>query len=235
MSLRAASAVLGLLALTGSAAVHAAAATQSLDRVRAVAEQALRDHYSRPGSRVVVRTEPLDLRLQLDACAEPLRARVAEQAPPRPRMTVPVQCPQPGGWTVRVPVHLQVFRPVLVSSRALLRGDGIGAADVHAEERDVTRLGYGYLDNLDQVAGRSLSRALARGSVLSPGALGGRRMVRAGDHVQVLAQLEGIEVRAEGVALGSGDNGARLRVRNAASGRVIDAMVHAPGVVVALP
>jgi flagella basal body P-ring formation protein FlgA len=37
------------------------------------------------------------------------------------------------------------------------------------------------------------------------------------------------------VALGSGDNGARLRVRNAASGRVIDAMVSAPGVVVALP
>ncbi|MGB6144187.1 MAG: flagellar basal body P-ring formation chaperone FlgA, partial [Rhodanobacter sp.] len=70
---------------------------------------------------------------------------------------------------------------------------------------------------------------------LSPGSLGGRRMVRAGDHVQVLAQLEGISVRAEGVALGSGDNGARLRVRNAASGRVIDAMVSAPGVVVALP
>jgi hypothetical protein len=43
MSLRAAIAVLGLLALMGSAAAHAAA-TQSLDRVRAVAEQALRDH-----------------------------------------------------------------------------------------------------------------------------------------------------------------------------------------------
>jgi flagella basal body P-ring formation protein FlgA len=235
MILRAAFAAVGLIALLGSAAAHAAAATQSPDSVRAAAEQAMQDRYSRPGSRVVVSTEPLDTRLQLDACSEPLRALVSEQAQPRSRMTVPVQCPQPGGWIVRVPIRLQVFRQVLVSSRALLRGDGIGAADVHAEERDVTRLGYGYLDNLDQVAGRTLSRALARGSVLSPGSLGGRRMVRAGDHVQVLAQLEGISVRAEGVALGSGDNGARLRVRNAASGRVIDAMVSAPGVVVALP
>jgi flagella basal body P-ring formation protein FlgA len=235
MILRAAFAAVGLIALLGSAAAHAAAATQSPDSVRAAAEQAMQDRYSRPGSRVVVSTEPLDTRLQLDACSEPLRALVSEQAQPRSRMTVPVQCPQPGGWIVRVPIRLQVFRQVLVSSRALLRGDGIGAADVHAEERDVTRLGYGYLDNLDQVAGRTLSRALARGSVLSPGSLGGRRMVRAGDHVQVLAQLEGIQVRAEGVALGSGDNGARLRVRNAASGRVIDAMVSAPGVVVALP
>ena len=234
MTLRAALAAVGLVALLGSATAHAAA-TQSLDSVRAAAEQAMQDRYSRPGSRVVVSTEPLDTRLQLDACSEPLRALVSEQAQPRSRMTVPVQCPQPGGWIVRVPIQLQVFRQVLVSSRALLRGDGIGAADVHVEERDVTRLGYGYLDNLEQIAGRTLSRALARGSVLSPGSLGGRRMVRAGDHVQVLAQLEGIQVRAEGVALGSGDNGARLRVRNAASGRVIDAMVSAPGVVVALP
>ena len=215
--------------------VARAGATQSLDSVRAAAEQAVRARYERPGSRLVVDTEPLDLRLQLDACEQPLRALLSEQAQARSRMTVPVQCPQAGGWIVRVPIKLQVFRDVLVSNRALLRGDGIGAADVHAEERDVTRLGYGYLDNLEQVSGRTLSRALARGSVLSPGALGGRQMVRAGDHVQVLAQLEGIEVRADGVALGSGDNGARLRVRNAASGRVIEAMVSAPGVVMALP
>jgi flagella basal body P-ring formation protein FlgA len=50
-----------------------------------------------------------------------------------------------------------------------------------------------------------------------------------------VAQLDGIEVRASGIALGSGDNGARLRVRNEVSGRVVDAMVNAPGVVLALP
>src|SRR5574337_19900 len=160
-----------------------AAPTQSLDSVRAAAEQALREHYAQPGSRIEVTTEPLDLRLKLAACGQPLRALVS----------------------------------------------------VHAEQRDVTRLGYGYIENFQQIAGRSLARAVPRGTVLSPGTLGGRRMVRAGDHVQVLARLDGIEVRAEGIALGSGDNGARLRVRNASSGRVVDAMVNAPGVVVALP
>jgi flagella basal body P-ring formation protein FlgA len=51
----------------------------------------------------------------------------------------------------------------------------------------------------------------------------------------MVARLDGIEVRAAGVAMGSGDNGARLRVRNESSGKVVDAMVSAPGVVVALP
>ncbi|KZC18162.1 flagellar biosynthesis protein FlgA [Rhodanobacter sp. FW510-R12] len=214
---------------------HAAATTQSPDSVRAAAEQAVRAHYALPGSRIVVTAAPLDPRLQLAACAEPLRAIVAGHAEAAPRMTVPVQCPQPGGWIVRVPLQLQLFRTVLVTNRPLLRGDGLGAADVHAEERDVTRLGYGYLENLDQVAGRTLNRAVASGSVLTPGALGGRRMVRAGDHVQMVARLGGIEVRVDGVALGSGDNGARLRVRNESSGKVVDAMVSAPGEVLALP
>lgn len=212
-----------------------AADTQSLESLRAAAEQGIRSHFAQPGSRIEVSTEPLDLRLQLAPCDQPLRAIISDQAQARSRMTVPVQCPQAGGWTVRVPVRLKLFRNVLVSTHALLRGDGIGAADVRSEERDVTRLGYGYIENFQQIAGRSLSRAVARGSVLTPATLGGRRMVRAGDHVQVLARLDGIEVRADGVALGSGDNGARLRVRNASSGRVVDARVSAPGVVVALP
>lgn len=210
-------------------------AMQSLDSVRVAAEQALHDRYAQPGSRIVITAEPLDSRLQLAACQQPLRAIISDQAQARPRVSVPVQCPDPGGWSVRVPLRLQLYREVLVSTRALLRGDGIGAADVHAEERDVTRLGYGYIENFQQIAGRSLARPLARGAVLSPAALGGRRMVRAGDHVQLVARLGGIEVRADALALGSGDNGARLRVRNASSGRVVDAMVSAPGVVVALP
>lgn len=219
----------------GSAAAEAIAATQSLDSVRAAAEQAVREHYAMPGSRIEIAPGSLDLRLQLAECRQPLRALIGGNAQVSSRMTVPVQCPQEGGWTVRVPLQVKVWRTVLVASHPLLRGDGVGATDVHGEERDITRLGYGYVENLDQVAGRSLARAVARGSVLSPGALGGRRMVRAGDHVQMVARLDGIEVRADGIALGSGDNGARLRVRNESSGKVVDGMVSAPGVVVALP
>jgi flagella basal body P-ring formation protein FlgA len=59
--------------------------------------------------------------------------------------------------------------------------------------------------------------------------------VKAGDQVQLVSRLDGIEVRASGIALGSGDSGSRLRVRNGSSGKVVDAMVTAPGEVLALP
>lgn len=224
-----------LLAAAPALAAAAAPGPGAEARVRAVAEQWLQQHYAQPGSRVEVHAEPLDPRLRLGGCALPLAASAPDHARVAPRMNVRVRCPQADGWSVRVPLQLKLYRKVLVASRPLLRGDGIVAADVHLEERDTTRLGYGYIENLDQVASRALARSLPAGSVLTPAALGGRRMVRAGDQVQLIAQLDGIEVRANGTALGSGDSGSRLRVRNGSSGRVIDAVVRGPGEVIALP
>jgi flagella basal body P-ring formation protein FlgA len=225
-----------LLAASLAAPVMVAAAdAPSSESVRAFAEQWLQQHYTQAGSRVQAQAAPLDSRLIVAACDIPLSASVANESRPTPRMSVQVRCARPDGWSVRVPVQLKIFRQVLVASRPLLRGDGVVTADVHSEERDITRLGYGYIESLDQLAGRALARPLSLGSVLTPAALGGRRMVRAGDQVQLVASLGGIEVRASGIALGSGDSGARLRVRNGSSGRVIDAVVRAPGEVVALP
>lgn len=223
-----------LFALLGTVLPALAAPLSEAD-VRAQAERFVQQHYAAPGSRVEVASDPLDPRLRITDCAAPLTASLPGGDRMTPRLSVLMRCPAADGWTLRVPVTLKVFRQVLVASRPLVRGDGIVAADVHAEERDVTRLPYGYLDNMDQVAERSLSRPVATGSVLTPSVLGGRQMVRAGDHVQLVAELDGIAVRAEGVALGSGDSGARLRVRNGSSGRVVDAIVRAPGVVMALP
>jgi flagella basal body P-ring formation protein FlgA len=225
-------------ALAGGAlaqAQPAGATTSAASQAQVAAEAAVRAHFGAPGSRVEAQAVPLNARLVLADCALPLHATVPSSANATPRVLVQVECPQPDGWSTRVTVKLQLWRHVLVAARPLQRGDGVGTDDVRSEERDITTLGYGYLENLEQTQGRSLARALAAGSVLTPAALGGRRMVRAGDHVQMIARVGGTEVRAEGVALGSGDNGARLRVRNGSSGRVIDAIVSAPGVVTALP
>ena len=42
-------------------------------------------------------------------------------------------------------------------------------------------------------------------------------------------------IRVAGVAMGAGDTGSRLKVRNASSGKVLDAVVTGPGTVAVLP
>ena len=223
-----------LLALAGIALMWSGSclATGSLT---GIARQAVLARFEMSGSRVVAKAMPLDPRLHLAPCAVPPRSMLSDAVRPAPVISVPVQCPQPGGWIVRIQVSLQLYRPVLVTNRPLMRGDGLRPGDVHLEQRDVTRLGYGYLEDLRQAEGRTLARALPSGSVVTPFMLAGRNMVSAGDHVVLVANMGGIVVRADGIALGSGDDGARLRVRNQSSGRVVDAMVDAPGVVQALP
>ncbi len=205
---------------------------------RAIAQFAegwLQEQFASPGSRVETHARALSPSLDLSSCAGAMRASLPPNVRPMSRMSILVRCTRGGDWSVRVAVSMKIFAKVLVTTRPLMRGDGVGAADVHTEERDITRLGYGYILASQPLTRRTLAHALPKGAVLTRNALGGRQMVRAGDHVQVVAELSGIQVRAQAVALGGGDSGARLRVRNEASGRVVDAQVSEPGVVLALP
>jgi flagella basal body P-ring formation protein FlgA len=219
------------LAWTTVPSAHADTATD----VRAAAEQAVRARYGEAGSRVVITAQQMNSRLRLTACPHALQTQLPNLQGMTSRIAVAVSCHVDASWTIRVPVQLQVYRQVLVTTRPLARGDTVTAGDVHSEEREVTRLGYGFIENLDQISGRSLARPLSAGSVLEPGQLNGRQMVRAGDQVQLIAQLDGIEVRTSGLALNGGDKGSRLRVRNDNSGIIIDGVVLGVNEVQALP
>lgn len=212
-----------------------AAAGQAVDSVRTAAVTWLQQNRTLPGARMIAEADPLDSRLHLADCAKPLESSVSGNRPLGARTSVAVHCPVPGGWTVRVPVRVKMFSNVLVTTRPLARGDGIGAGDVRTEERDVASLAYGYVAELGQIDGRSLARPLNAGTVLTPGMLAGRQAVRIGDSVSMEAGVEGVVIRASGVSMGAGDTGTRLKVRNASSGKVLDAVVTGPGTVAVLP
>jgi len=214
---------------------NTAIADTAPEQLRAAAEQAVRAQYGGAGSRVVIMPTPLNARLRLASCSHALQTRLPMRQGTPSRVAVAVSCQGNPGWTIQIPVQMQVFRQVLVTSRPLARGDIAGPADVHTEERDITRLGYGYIESLDQITGHSLARPLMAGVVLEPGDLNGRQIVQAGEEVSLIADLDGIEVRTSGMALDGGDTGAHLRVRNGNSGRIIDGIVVGAGQVQALP
>lgn len=222
-----------ILLMTLALTAHAQDVT--VVRAMAAAESAVRARLTEPGSRLVVRAGHLSPHLKLPSCGVPMEATLQGTDRAMPIMAVAVRCPETGGFTLRIPVSVQDYRQVLVVIHPLERGDGVHMEDVRPEERDITRIPYGYVSSMDEVKSRTLSRNLMADTVLSPSALGGRTSVRAGDQVELVSRAGPIEVRADGIAMGSGDNGARIRVRNSSSGSTIDAMVTGPGEVLALP
>jgi flagella basal body P-ring formation protein FlgA len=221
----------GLLLVVG---VAQGAALQSLPELQAAAVQAVRQ-AAPAGARVVAEAEALDPRLRLPACPGKLDAEAPDLGKGAARVSVSVSCAAGPDWSLRVPVRVQLFRQVLVSSRPLARGDVLGVGDVHPEERDVARLGYGYIADPAQLQGRHLRRPLIAGTVITPGVLSPREVVQRGQQVSLVASTDGILVRAAGVALQTGDRGDLVRVRSLSCDCVVQGRIRAPGIVDAMP
>lgn len=216
--------VLSLL-LPGLAAAQTG--DESLDRIRTLAAAAIRAQAA-PGAQVAADT--LDPRLRLPACATPPSAE-APAAIRGSSVSVAVRCDAPMQWTVHVPVRVRDLRQVLVLSRAVRAGEAVDAKQFSLQERDVTALPFGHLEDPAGIAGQQFRRALPAGSALAPADLAAPDWVKRGQMVQLVSRAGAIEVRAEGKALANGAAGQRVRVENRGSRQVVEGVVRAPGVI----
>jgi len=206
---------------------------QSLDPIRDAARSAARAALAPIGGAISIDAVLLDSRLRLAACDQALLARVEGAA--NARLIVRVACQAPAAWSVRVPVQAQAIRTVVIAAQPIARNAIVTVADLRSELRDVLALPRGYYPDLDAVIGQQASRPIRAGAVLTPGTIAPARLVRRGDRVALTAGAGAIAVRSEGVALGDGVQGQRIKVRNIGSGRIIEGEVTAYHTVAAMP
>jgi flagella basal body P-ring formation protein FlgA len=170
----------------------------------------------------------------LPTCAETVSAE-APGALREGRAQLRLRCEGNPGWTRFV--SLQVQRPgqVLVLRRALARGEALSAELLNVEARDLARLPGGLLSQPEQAQGQLARRALAAGSLLSQDQLMAPLAIRRGDSVTLVGYAAGLEVRAVGEALADAAEGARLKVRNRDSRRVVEGLARSGGKVEIAP
>lgn len=170
----------------------------------------------------------------LPACAGQVSAE-APGALREGRAQLRLRCEGNPGWTRFV--SLQVQRPgqVLVLRRALARGEALSAELLYVEARDLARLPGGLLSQPEQALGQLARRALAAGSLLSQDQLMPPLAIRRGDSVTLVGYAAGLEVRAVGEALADAAEGARLKVRNRDSRRVVEGLARSGGKVEIAP
>lgn len=204
---------------------------QLIDATRTFLEQEVADYLERSQiqARYQVEINRLDPRLRLNACDQPLTAKLESPAQPVGRATVRVSCDGSTPWSIFVPAQIQLYRDVLVASRPLQRNITLSAADLMLAERDVGVLNQGYLTSLEQAVGNRLNRNVQPDQVLPPSYVTPANVVRKGDQVVISAKNSSINVRMPGEALSDGALGAQIRVRNQSSGRVVKARVTGPG------
>jgi flagellar basal body P-ring formation protein FlgA len=217
--------------LAASARAQADGSLQSLEVVRRVAESALRAQIDAALAGVELEAAALDARLRLPACA---RKPAASALPPRggqSRALVRVSCAEGAAWSVNVPVEIRRRANVLVTRRAIARGETLNATDVHAQSRMLPGLVSPFVARVEDLAGRPARRLIPEGMALTADALSPAMLIRRGQNVTLTASGSGIEVRAPGLALADAAAHQRLRVQNLYSLKIVEGVADTDGVV----
>ena len=158
---------------------------------------------------------------------------------PEGEVTCEVQLPKIINYGLSTPVNMLVYvdgklfrrtvcyYKVLVYEQVLLVTQDLGlehpftAADVRSEERQVEAASVDYFHSPDEVIGKVPARVLKAGQVLRRNMVQMPVAVEVGTPVDILVDVNGIKVKAEGIALQKGRIGAYIRVKNARSGKFL--------------
>ncbi len=207
-------------------------AQQNHQAIRDRVEQYVRAHPALQSfADVQVRAAAIESRLTLARCSSVLEAFLPPGAKLPDNPTVGVRCNTGRSWTLYVPVQIDAYLDVPVTSRPLSRGTILGAGDVHIARHGIKQLPAGYLVDMQQALGKQLSRGLVAGEVVTLNVIAAPRLVRRGQSVGLLARGPGIDVRSSGKALTDGVEGDRVKVQNPSTKRVVEGVVLADGTV----
>jgi flagella basal body P-ring formation protein FlgA len=204
---------------------------QSLDAIRAAAEQFVRSSLPENSVKHFVTANNLDPRLRLDECASPLEAFSQGTGMNTGRMTIGVRCPSANPWTIYVPVTIEAEVSVLVLRRPLARRSRVEVTDVEPQVRRMPGLASVFVNDIASLSGHRLKRSLPVGTALTVEMLQPDVLVRRGQQVTLIAMTGTVQIRAQGQALTEGAATDRVRVQNVSSLKVVEGVVESDGVV----
>ena len=179
----------------------------------------------------------LDERLRLSPCAGPLESRLAPGSRPYGRVTVRVSCSEGAPWRVHVQFELSRERTLWTLARSARRGEVLTRDML---EKSTVTLGRGEtlaarsgvpIDAPDAWLGHEFVRDASGGGLLLENMLAPRRLIERGAAVRLRVAGDGLAIETAGVALADAALHERVSVRNDSSGRTVEGIAIARGVV----
>lgn len=140
-----------------------------------------------------------------------------------------------GERTFPVQARIQEWAEMPVAIRPLSRGEVVGAEDIGRAQVNLALVGAGVASDPAHIVGQRLSQDMPSGGLFRLQSLESPPMVRAGERVTLLYRSGVLEATASAVALDGGPEGARVRVRNESSKRIVQGTISGPGMIEVQP
>lgn len=203
-------------------------AWQSHESINAVVSDYLTQHITLTGE-YEINLVPLDSRLRLSQCPEPLEAFTNSEITHAGRVAVGVRCNAEKKWSIFTSGFIKVYQNVVILVRPLQRGETITAQHLTIERRDVSSLREDFATLPEQLENKQAIRNLDAGMILSSKHAIEPKLIKRGELVMINSDSPGFSIQMSGQAMMDGTKGQLIRVKNNTSGRIISATVIAPG------
>jgi flagellar basal body P-ring formation protein FlgA len=174
---------------------------------------------------------PIEPRLQLARCRQPVKAAAASARHMQDRATIELRCQNATPWHIYVQVRIVGTSPVAVAAHAIVAGSVLTARDMRVEQRDISELPPGFLDDPAIAVGLTAGRPISGGAFLTNQQLLTAKAVQRGQSVTLVADAGGMSVRMAGKALSDGMVNQRVRVQNLSSGKIVEGIARSEQIV----
>lgn len=173
----------------------------------------------------------LNDRLVLPKCGKSLQVSMSPGTKLKGNTSLAVRCSSPQNWKIHVAAHIDGQVNALVARYPIPRGTMIKNDDLEFVLRRYSQLNYGYYGSAKLLANMEAKRNIKAGQVITPNSVVAQKMVLRGEHITIVAQSGGLNLRVKGKALMDGQIGQTIKVKNLNSKKLIYARVISAGIV----
>jgi flagella basal body P-ring formation protein FlgA len=178
---------------------------------------------------IQVEVFPLDQRVSLTKCNQPLKLLKDRNQSVLGRVTIGMRCKGPEPWTIYLRGSVTSLVNVPVLSAHINRSELIGENDVIFQELEIDTDLRGIVIDLEKIVGKIAVRDLIAGEPLRQSDLKSPQLISRGQSVNITSKAGGLTVTMKGKALGNARAGDRLWVQNQSSNKRVEGEVTPQG------
>lgn len=184
-----------------------------------------------PLKNIQVRVTSLNNQLQVPQCGKALQVNMAPGTKLLGNSSFSINCASPQKWKIHVAANIDGEVDALVALHPIPRGTTIQNESIEFVKRRYSQLNHGYYDSVKFLRNMEAKRNIRAGQVLTPGIVKAQKLVLRGQHITIVAQTSGLNLRVKGKALMDGHKGQTIKVKNLSSKKLIYARVISAGMV----
>lgn len=184
-----------------------------------------------PLNNLQVTLTSLNDKLVLPKCGKTLQVTMAPGTKLMGNTSLTIRCSSPQKWKIHVAAHIDGQVSALIARHPIPRGMVIRNDDLEFVSRRYSQLNHGYYVSAKLLTNMEAKRNIRAGQIMTPNLIKAQKLVLRGEHITIIAQNGGINLRVKGKALMDGQIGQTIKVRNLNSKKLIYARVISAGMV----